>query len=59
MLKQALEAWKYWGVQRHLHFMPLGERRQGDRPDARRPRRGVLPNLVEVMPGGRKKEFET
>ena len=26
-LKQALEAWRYWGVQRHLHFMPAGERR--------------------------------
>ena len=22
MLKEALAAWKYWGVQRHLHWMP-------------------------------------
>jgi NAD(P)-dependent dehydrogenase (short-subunit alcohol dehydrogenase family) len=52
-LKQALEAWRYWGAA-ELHFMPA-ESVASDRAHVARP--SSYPSLIEVMPGGRKKEF--
>ena len=56
-LKQALEAWKVWGVQRNLHFMPAESVARAIARIVAIPVEESYPNLVEVMPGGRKKEF--
>jgi NAD(P)-dependent dehydrogenase (short-subunit alcohol dehydrogenase family) len=57
ILKRALEAWRYWGVQRHLHFMPSESVAKAIARIVAAPVEESYPNLVEVMPGGRKKEF--
>jgi NAD(P)-dependent dehydrogenase (short-subunit alcohol dehydrogenase family) len=56
-LKQALEAWRYWGVQRHLHFMPSESVARAIVRIVAAPVEESYPSLVEVMPGGRKKQF--
>ena len=58
MLKEALAAWKYWGVQRHLHWMPPESVAKAIARTLVTPVEESHVNLVEVMPGGRKKEFE-
>ena len=57
MLKRALEAWRYWGVQRHLHFMPSESVAKAIARVVAAPVEESYPSLIEVMPGGRKKEF--
>jgi NAD(P)-dependent dehydrogenase (short-subunit alcohol dehydrogenase family) len=57
MLKRALEAWRYWGVQRHLHFMPSESVARAIARIVAAPVEESYPRLIEVMPGGRKKEF--
>ncbi len=57
MLKRALEAWRYWGVQRHLHFMPSESVARAIARVVAAPVEESYPRLIEVMPGGRKKEF--
>jgi len=57
MLKRALEAWRYWGVQRHMHFMPSESVAKAIARVVAAPVEESYPSLIEVMPGGRKKEF--
>jgi NADP-dependent 3-hydroxy acid dehydrogenase YdfG len=56
MLHEALAAWKYWGVQRHLHWMPAESVARAIVRVVTTPVEESYVNLVEVMPGGRKKE---
>jgi NADP-dependent 3-hydroxy acid dehydrogenase YdfG len=56
ILKQALDAWRYWGVQRHLHWMPAESVAKAIARVATTPVEESYVNLVEVMPGGRKKD---
>jgi NAD(P)-dependent dehydrogenase (short-subunit alcohol dehydrogenase family) len=58
LLREALAAWKYWGVQRHLHWMPSESVAKAIARTLLAPVEESYVNLVEVMPGGRKKEFE-
>jgi NAD(P)-dependent dehydrogenase (short-subunit alcohol dehydrogenase family) len=57
VLRDALEAWKYWGVQRHLHWMPSESVARAIARVVTTPVEESYVQLVEVMPGGRKKEF--
>ena len=57
MLRRALEAWRYWGVQRHMHFMPSESVAKAIARAVAAPVEESYPSLIEVMPGGRKKEF--
>jgi NAD(P)-dependent dehydrogenase (short-subunit alcohol dehydrogenase family) len=57
MLRRALEAWRYWGVQRHMHFMPSESVAKAIARVVAAPVEESYPSLIEVMPGGRKKEF--
>jgi NAD(P)-dependent dehydrogenase (short-subunit alcohol dehydrogenase family) len=57
VLKQALEAWRYWGVQRHLHWMPSESVAKAIARALAAPVEESHVTVVEVMPGGRKKEF--
>jgi NAD(P)-dependent dehydrogenase (short-subunit alcohol dehydrogenase family) len=56
VLKEALAAWKYWGVQRHLHWMPAESVARAIARTLVAPVEESYVNLVEVMPGGRKKD---
>ena len=58
VLKDALEAWKYWGLQRHLHWMPSESAAKAIVRVLETPVEESYTTLVEVMPGGRKKEFQ-
>jgi NAD(P)-dependent dehydrogenase (short-subunit alcohol dehydrogenase family) len=58
MLHEALGAWKYWGVQRHLHWMPSESVAKAIARTLLAPVEESYVNLVEIMPGGRKKENE-
>jgi NAD(P)-dependent dehydrogenase (short-subunit alcohol dehydrogenase family) len=58
LLKAALESWKYWGVQRHVHFMPAESVARAIARALAAPVEESYPSLVEVMPGGRKKQFQ-
>jgi NAD(P)-dependent dehydrogenase (short-subunit alcohol dehydrogenase family) len=58
VLKDALEAWKYWGLQRHLHWMPSESAAKAIVRVLETPVEESYTALVEVMPGGRKKEFQ-
>lgn len=57
VLKEALEAWKYWGLQRHLHWMPSESAAKAIVRLLETPVEESYTNLVEVQPGGRKKEY--
>jgi NAD(P)-dependent dehydrogenase (short-subunit alcohol dehydrogenase family) len=57
VLREALEAWKYWGVQRHLHWMPAESVARAIARVVTTSVEESYVDLVEVMPGGRKKEF--
>jgi NAD(P)-dependent dehydrogenase (short-subunit alcohol dehydrogenase family) len=59
VLKEALEAWRYWGLQRHLHWMPSESAAKAIVRVLETPVEESYTALVEVMPGGRKKEFNT
>lgn len=56
-LPEILASWKYWGVLRHLHWMPAESvaRTIADVLDV--PVEESYPTVVEVMPGGRAKAF--
>ncbi len=51
-----LEAWKYWGVLRKLHWMPAESVARAIVRTVKAPVEESYPTLVEVQPGGRKKE---
>jgi NAD(P)-dependent dehydrogenase (short-subunit alcohol dehydrogenase family) len=57
LLKETLEAWKYWGLQRHLHWMPAESAAKAIVRVLETPVEESYTDLVEVMPGGRKKQF--
>jgi len=59
VLKDALAAWKYWGVQRHLHWMPSESVAKAIARTLVAPVEESYVNLVEVMPGGRKRDSDT
>jgi NAD(P)-dependent dehydrogenase (short-subunit alcohol dehydrogenase family) len=57
LLREALESWRYWGVQRHLHWMPSESVARAIARVVETPVEESYPTVVEVMPGGRRKEF--
>jgi NAD(P)-dependent dehydrogenase (short-subunit alcohol dehydrogenase family) len=56
ILKRALDSWKYWGLQRHMHFMPAESVAKAIVRAIAAPVEESYPTLVEVMPGGRRKD---
>lgn len=56
VLHRALEAWRYWGVQRKLHWMPAEAVARAIVGVVATPIEESHTTLVQVMPGGRKKE---
>ena len=56
-LDQILESWKYWGVLRHIHFMPPESAARAIAGAVSVPVEESYPTVIEVQPGGRKKEF--
>ena len=57
-LHKALEAWKYWGIQRHLHWMPSESVAKAIVRIVTTPVEESYVDVVQIMPGGRRKEFE-
>jgi len=55
-IRETLEAWKYWGVQRHLHWMPAASVARAVVQVVTTPLDEAHLKLVQVMPGGRKRE---
>jgi NADP-dependent 3-hydroxy acid dehydrogenase YdfG len=51
-----LESWKYWGVFRHMHWMPGESVARAIARVIRIPVEESYPTLLEVQPGGRAKE---
>ena len=51
-----LESWKYWGVFRHMHWMPGESVARAIARVIRIPLEEAYPTLLEVQPGGRAKE---
>lgn len=58
VLHRALEAWRYWGVQRKLHWMPAESVARAIVRVVTTPVEESYTTLVQVMPGGRKREDE-
>jgi NADP-dependent 3-hydroxy acid dehydrogenase YdfG len=56
VLHEALAAWKYWGVQRHLSWMPAESVARAVVRLVGVPVEESYPAVTEVMPGGRSKE---
>lgn len=56
VLREALEAWRYWGVQRHLHWMPSESAARAIVRVVTASVEESYVDLVQVMPGGRKRE---
>jgi NAD(P)-dependent dehydrogenase (short-subunit alcohol dehydrogenase family) len=57
VLRHALEAWRYWGLQRHLHWMPSESAARAIVRVLTASVEESYVDLVQVMPGGRKREF--
>jgi NADP-dependent 3-hydroxy acid dehydrogenase YdfG len=57
-LHKALDAWKYWGIQRHLHWMPSESVAKAIVRIVTTPVEESYVDVVQIMPGGRRKEFE-
>jgi hypothetical protein len=53
-LKSALEAWRHWGVQRHLNFLSAESVAKAIVRVLSTPVEEGHPSLLEVMPSGRK-----
>jgi len=51
-----LEAWKYWGVLRHLHWMPGTSVARAIARVVEIPVEESYPTILEIQPGGRAKE---
>lgn len=56
MLHEVLASWKYWGLQRHLHWMSAESVARAIVRVVTTPVEESHTSLVQVMPGGRKKE---
>jgi len=52
-LPEILASWKYWGVLRHLHWMPAESVARTIVQTVEIPMEDAYPTVVEVMPGGR------
>ena len=57
-IHQILESWKYWGVYRNLHWMPAESVAKAIARTLAVPVDESYPTVVEVQPGGRKKEYQ-
>jgi len=57
LLRDALESWRYWGLQRHLHWMPSESAARAIVRVLTASVEESYVDLVQVMPGGRKREF--
>jgi hypothetical protein len=55
-IPRILEVWKYWGVFRNLHWMPAESVARAIVRTVSIPLEESYPTLVEVQPGGRKKQ---
>lgn len=56
LLKDVLASWKYWGVQRHLHWIPAESVARAIVNVVTTPVEESHTSLVQVMPGGHRKE---
>jgi len=56
-LHEILASWKYWGVLRHIHFMPAESVANTIARTVSVPVEEAYPAVIEIQPGGRKKEF--
>ena len=56
-IHRILESWRYWGVLRHIHFMPSESVAKAIARAVSVPVEESYPTVIEVQPGGRKKEF--
>ncbi len=57
-LPEILASWRYWGVLRKLHFMPAESVARAIVRAVSAPVEESYPAVIEVQPGGRKKEFQ-
>lgn len=55
-LPKILESWKYWGVLRHLHWMPGASVARAVARLVEIPLEESYPTILEIQPGGRAKE---
>ncbi len=55
-LHEILESWKYWGVFRHLHWMPAESVARAIVRTVNIPVDESYPTLLEIQPGGRSKQ---
>jgi NADP-dependent 3-hydroxy acid dehydrogenase YdfG len=58
-MAEILECWKYWGVLRNLHWMPAESVAAAIVRTVAVPVEESYPTIVEVQPGGRRKEYES
>jgi len=57
-IPEILESWRYWGILRHLHWMPAEAVARAIVRTVETPVEESYPTLLEIQPGGRKKENE-
>jgi NADP-dependent 3-hydroxy acid dehydrogenase YdfG len=57
-LPEILASWKYWGVLRNLHWMPAESVANAIARAVTTPVDESYPTIIELQPGGRKKEFQ-
>ena len=55
-IPKILESWKYWGVLRHLHWMPGTSVARAIARVVEIPLEESYPTVLEIQPGGRAKE---
>lgn len=55
-LPEILASWKYWGVLRHLHWMPAESVARAIANTLDVPVEESYPTVIEVMPGGRSRQ---
>ena len=55
-IPKILESWKYWGVLRHLHWMPGTSVARAIARLVETPLEESYPTILEIQPGGRAKE---
>jgi NADP-dependent 3-hydroxy acid dehydrogenase YdfG len=55
-IPKILESWKYWGVLRHLHWMPGTSVARAIARVVEIPLEESYPTILEIQPGGRAKE---
>ena len=56
LTRELLESWKYWGIQRHLHWLSAESVARAIVRTMQIPVDESYPTLIEIMPGGRNKE---